>query len=95
MNKYEAMVLVKPSLSEGERNSLFGVVNDTITKYGGKILQANVWLEKKRLTFRIKKSDEATYYLVSFNVEPKQIKEIREAYRINENILRVLISVLD
>lgn len=93
MSKYEAMIIIKPTLTEEERKSLFGQINDSIIKYNGKILQASVWAERKKLTFRIKKFDEGVYYLVNFDLDPKYVKEIRQAWRINENILRALITV--
>ena len=95
MNKYEAMVIVKPTLSEDEKKALFAQIADVITKQGGTIAQANVWAERKKLYFPINKFQEGTYYLVAFSSAPEAIVKVRTAYRLNENILRVLISRLE
>ena len=94
MNKYEAMFIIKPELSEEERKTLFGQLADSITKHGGEVSSAAVWSERKKLFFPIKKHIEGVYYLMSFNLPPLAVKDIRHAYNLNENILRVLISNL-
>lgn len=92
MNKYEGMFIVKPDLSEEERKTLFNQINDMIIKAEGKILQASVWSEKRKLFFPIKKSHEGVYYLLNFSIAGGLIKDLNQAYKINENILRTLIS---
>lgn len=95
MNKYEAMVIVKPDLSEEERKTLFSQINDLITKGENKVTQSGVWSEKRKLYFPIKKCREGVYYLVNFSAEPSLIKDLRLAYKLNENILRNLIIRVD
>jgi small subunit ribosomal protein S6 len=95
MNKYEALVIVKPDLSEEDRKSVFLQIDETITKHKGVISQSGLWAEKKRFFFPIKKYVEGVYYLSSFSSPPLAIKDIRHAYTLNENILRVLITKLE
>ena len=94
MNKYEAMFIIRPTLSEEERKTLFNQISDTIVKNGGVVSKALVWSEKRKLYFTIKKFQEGVYYLVNFNIAAAAITKIRQAYKINENILRVLLSVI-
>jgi small subunit ribosomal protein S6 len=95
MNKYEAVFIVKPDLSEDERKNLFQQISDAVTKSQGSVSQASVWAERRKLYFPLKRHQEGLYYLVNFSVLPAAVKEIRHAYKLNENILRVLISKLD
>jgi ribosomal protein S6 len=92
MNTYEAMFLVGAKLDQKAINSIFDQIKETITKNQGNIISSSIWAEKRRLSFPIKKNQEATYYFVSFNLQPPLIDKIRQAYRLNENILRVLIT---
>ena len=92
MRKYEAMLIIKPDLSEEDKKTLFNQINEAVVKNNGNVAAANVWLEKKKLYFPIKRNNEGIYYLMNFNVEPEQITKIRHAYILNENILRVLIT---
>ena len=95
MNKYEAMFVISPDLTEETRKNLFNQINEIIQKYNGKVATANIWAEKRKLTFKMKKHLEGSYYLVNFNADPNGIAEMRHLYNLNENILRVLIINVD
>ena len=92
MKNYEAMFLLRPDLSDEERKQAFNQISEGITKHQGSVSQAAVWAEKKKLFFPIKKYTEALYYLVNFSISPPAIKDITNTYRLNEFILRLLIS---
>jgi len=94
MNKYEAMFIVKPDLTEEQRKNLLHQIGEVIAKFSGNVSRADIWSEKRRLLFPIKRQQEGIYYLVNFNIPSDGIAKIREVYRINEDILRVLISRL-
>jgi len=94
MNKYEAMLIIKPDLSEEEKKNLLSQITDAVTKYQGKVIDSAIWAERRKLYFPIKRQHDGTYYLVNFSAPPLSIKDLRNAYRLNENILRVLISAL-
>ncbi len=93
MNNYEGMFIVKPDLSEDERKGLFSVINDIIIKHNGSVTQSAVWSERRKLIFPIKRCHEGVYYLVNFSIAPAAITKIKELYRLNEGVLRVLITV--
>ncbi|MCK9603117.1 MAG: 30S ribosomal protein S6 [Candidatus Omnitrophica bacterium] len=92
MNKYEVMLITKPDLSEEDKKTLLDHINDAITKNNGKVLQASIWAEKRKLYFPIEKCHEGMYYLVNFSAAPAAIKEINHTYKLNEDILRVLFT---
>lgn len=92
MHKYEAMFLVKPDLSEEDKKNLFNQISEAVTKHNGKVSSGNIWSEKRKLFFPLKRYREAIYYLMNFTLLPEAVKEISQAYKLNENILRVLIS---
>jgi len=95
MKKYEAMFIIRPDLSEDERKALFSQINDALVKNNGKVTQANIWSEKKKLAVPIRKYREGVYYLVSFTSPPEAIAKINYAYKLNEDILRVLIIKIE
>ncbi|MFA4888353.1 MAG: 30S ribosomal protein S6 [Candidatus Omnitrophota bacterium] len=94
MHKYEAVVIVKPDLTEEEKKSLFAQIHDMIIKHKGEIISGAVWQERRKLTFPIKKCLEGIYYLVSFSSDPLAVKDIRQAFSLNEAILRTLFTKL-
>jgi len=95
MNKYEAMFIVKPDLSEEEKKTVFNQINDSVSKNQGNVTTASVWAEKRKFCFPINKCQEGLYYLLNFSILPLAIKEIKQAYKLNENILRVLITRIE
>ncbi len=92
MNKYEAMFIIKPDLSEEDKKELFHQISDAVSKNSGMVTSASIWTEKRKLFFPLKKYKEGTYYLVNFSLPPLGIQVLRNTYRLNENILRVLIT---
>lgn len=95
MNKYEAMLIVKPDLSDENKKILFKQIDEAVTKNNGQITSSGVWAERRKLYFPINKFLEGVYYLVAFTAPPEAIKELRGIYKLNENILRVLFTRMD
>lgn len=91
MAEYEAMLIVQPNLNEERRQELFNSLNEAVTKNGAEIINSGVWSEKRRLSFPIKKFQEGIYYTINFKAEPGSISKLKQAYKLNENIIRLLI----
>jgi len=88
MAKYELMFLTKSGLKDEEKESIIKQITEAITKNEGKVTKKDLFLDKHRLTFTIKKQGEGTYFLVEFNISPQAIAKLNQAWKINENILR-------
>jgi len=95
MNKYEAMLVIKPDLTDEDKKTLFKQIDDAVSKNKGQISSSGIWQERRKLYFPIKKFMEGVYYLVAFSAPAEAIKEIRSIYKLNENILRVLFTRMD
>lgn len=93
--KYEAMFIVKPDLTEEERKSIFNQIHEVVTKNNGSVSDGSLWSDKRKMYFTIKKYREGVYYLLNFEAPPLSIADIRHAYQLNENILRVLITKIE
>jgi small subunit ribosomal protein S6 len=91
MNKYEAMFIIKPDLSEDDRKALFAQIQEAVVKNSGQVTNAAVWAEKRKLVFPIKKQQEGIYYLVNFTAPSEAITKLKYTFKLNELILRVLI----
>ena len=91
MNKYELVVILDAQKSSSEKEELYKGVQEAVTKSGGRVLNGQVWLEKNRMTFSLKRRTEGTYYAVNFQSESPYLTKIKELLRLNEEILRYLI----
>ncbi|HLF18252.1 MAG TPA: 30S ribosomal protein S6 [Candidatus Omnitrophota bacterium] len=88
MRKYELMAIIDAKLAQEEKDRIFKEVADIISQNGGKVINSQVWLEKHRLTFPIKKCKEGTYYLVNFESDGSINEKVRSLLKLNERILR-------
>jgi small subunit ribosomal protein S6 len=91
MNKYEFIYMVDARLSDGEKSEVAKLVADMIAKAGGKVVNSAVWFERQRMSFPIKKTWEATYYLLNLDGKPSEMAKLRRELQINEKVLRFLI----
>ena len=62
-----------------------------MAKHEAKVINNQVWMEKRKLTFPIKKKNEGSYYIVNFEGNGSTVSRIRGALTLHENILRYTI----
>ena len=93
--KYELVVLVDVVLPQEQKEAVYKEAVDSVAKAGGKVINSKVWLEKQKFTFRIKKVGEGTYYLINFEAESPVLADLRQRLRLNERILRFLITQIE
>ena len=86
--KYELVAIVDAKSTNEAKESIRKEVTDLINKRGGKVINSQVWLEKHKLTFQIKKCSEGTYYVINFEGKSDIINKIRPNLKLNEKILR-------
>jgi small subunit ribosomal protein S6 len=92
MNKYELAVVVDAALPQEQKESVIKEVVDAIAKSGGKLINSQVWIEKHKLSFRLKKCWEATYYLLNVECPSSAVLPLQKILRVNERILRFLMT---
>ena len=89
MNKYESVIIIKPTLTEDE-------IKDTINKYKAnyeKLSNKPVEVEnlgKKKLAYEIQGNKEGHYAIFKFYSKPENILEVERNYRIDENIMKFI-----
>lgn len=88
VRKYELVVIVDAKLTNETKETVRKDVADAITKNGGKVINSQVWLEKHKMTFEIKKCDEGTYYIINFEGVNDTIEKVKPGLKLNEKILR-------
>ena len=90
MKGYEALFIID-SDKEASIKEITGVIGGSITKAGGKVEKEENW-GKQRLAFRIKKKADGVYYKLDFSIEPSNISVLNSNYKLNTDILRVIIT---
>lgn len=92
MNKYELVIIVDAQLPQPERDAISSQAQEIVVKSGGKVLSHKLWIEKHKPDFKIKKSEEVAYYLIEFEAGTSANASIKAALKLNEKVLRYLIT---
>ncbi len=95
LRKYELMVVVDAKLANEERETVRREATEVVTKVGGKVINSQMWLEKQKFSFPIKKCAEGAYYLINFEGEGAVVGPLRSNLRLNERILRFAVTKVD
>jgi small subunit ribosomal protein S6 len=94
MRRYELMLLFRPDLEDDKLQAAVEKVTRAIVNGGGSLSKVSPW-GKRRLAYDINHHREASYFLIHFDIEPSQVREIERGMLISEEILRHLVTVLE
>lgn len=92
MKHYELTYLISPDLSDEEANSLSTEISSLIQEKQG-ILEKNLFLLKKQLSYTIKKKTAAYLVTLNFEINSEKLEELKKQIESNSKILRYLIIV--
>lgn len=90
MKEYDALFIIDP----GKENNLKEITNNitsAIAKSGGKVNKEENW-GKQKLAYSVNKNPEGICYKLHFSAEPGQIVNLNNSYKLNQDILRVMIT---
>lgn len=91
MRDYEGMFIIRPDLSQEESNKVVAAIEEAITQDKGKLKDSSSW-GKRQLAYEIGGYTEGYYQLTHFQLDPAMIAKLEGACKLNEYILRTLIT---
>lgn len=91
---YEGMFLFDSNKYARNPKDVSGQVIQAIEKCGGEVLVSRLWAEQK-LAYSIDGHRKGTYWLTYFRMDSVRREELNRAFRLNTNLLRELILVVD
>ncbi|TDT50473.1 30S ribosomal protein S6 [Fonticella tunisiensis] len=94
MKKYEALVVLAPTLNEEEVKGAVERVKGIIENGGGVVDNVDEW-GKRRLAYEINKFNEGYYFLVNFTANPELPRELDRLLRISDNVIRHIVVKFD
>lgn len=92
MRSYEIMLAINPQLEDKELDSLLDKLKKLITDAKGEITKTNKW-GKRKLAYEIKDFIEAIYVVLNFNVDEKIISELERVIKLEERVIRYLLTL--
>jgi len=93
-NLYEGLYIIRSSLTDDVRNKAVERITNGITSRGGEVVKIHDW-GKKRLAYEVMGQREGHYYVVYFKVHPSAITELKQEYRLHEDLLRYMTTTTD
>ena len=94
MRSYEIMFAINPQLEDKELDPLLDKVKKLITEAKGEITKTNKW-GKRKLAYEIKDFTEAIYVVLNFSVDEKIIAELERVIKLEERVIRYLLTLKD
>ena len=95
---YESMMIIRGDLSDESLENIFNKISKKIEDLGGKVNSANIWARERNFAYTLrsrgaekKKFDKGCYWLINFTLDTKEIISLKEAIKLEENILRNII----
>ena len=92
MKKYEIMYILKANLEDAQRKEVIEKLHSLLTNEGAKVANVNEW-GLRDLAYPIKKETKGYYVVIKVECEPNATKEFDRKTKINNNVLRYLITV--
>ena len=92
MRSYEIMLAINPQLEDKELDSLLDKLKKLITNAKGEITKINKW-GKRMLAYEIKDFTEAIYVVLNFDMDEKIITELERVMKLEERIIRYLLTL--
>ena len=84
------MFVLNPALEGEELDKATSEIKESITTNGGEVAESQV-LGKRRLAYEIDGKQEATYYRVTFSIDPANVAKIKAANKRKDAVLRDMI----
>ena len=90
MREYELVIVISPEVEEEAATGVVERVSKFITDRGGEVTNQDHW-GTQRLAYPIQDYREGNYVLTQFNSEPAAAKELDEALRAYQEVIRYLV----
>jgi small subunit ribosomal protein S6 len=94
VTSYECLFLLDPTKTAADADGVKAQLHGTLEKYGAEILASRKWDDRK-LAYPINGQKKGVYHLTFFKADSLKMVDIDHDFRLNENILRHMVSHID
>ena len=94
MKKYECIIILDDRKIENTGEAFIKTVEKQISSLGGEILETEN-MGRKQLAYQIKRRNAGVYWSILFNIAPDKVASLKDAYKLEEKILRLAVYVYD
>lgn len=95
MNRtYELMFIVRPDMTEEDRDKLISTLETAVTSSGGQMKNVEK-MGKRRLAYAVRKFHDGLYILLTFEGSGGLVHELERRLRVNEPVIKFLSVRID
>ena len=94
MRDYEVALIVRPDLDEAAFKDVVEKVKSWITEAGGQVGKVDAW-GKRKMAYAIRKQTEGQYVFMKTNMEPVFCTQLERNLRLQEPVMRFMITAED
>jgi small subunit ribosomal protein S6 len=91
MRQYELGIIIHPEVEQADVTQAVEKVGQYITANGGEVTSVDVW-GRRKLAYPIRKQPEGTYAFIQAQLDPQGIQELERNLKLDEEILRYLLT---
>jgi small subunit ribosomal protein S6 len=91
MRTYEMVVVLRADLADEDRNSQLETIQGWIGAQGGNIAKVDQW-GRRRLAYQINNQRDGFYTLITAELPAQAPTELERNLRLNESVIRFLIT---
>ncbi len=89
MKKHETVIILKPDLTEEEKNTVVQSITDKINEKGK--IEGEINKKEQQLAYEIKGYNKGYYIDFQFDMQTSVVKEIEIFLRSNQNVIKYII----
>jgi len=94
-NVYECMFLLDTNKIAGDEEGVIRQIQGLVERNHAELLATRRWLESSKLAYPVQGQKRGLYLLMFFRVEGQYMSDLEQDLRINENILRYMITRIE
>jgi small subunit ribosomal protein S6 len=94
-NVYECMFLLDTNKMAGDEEGAIRQIQGLLERNHAELLATRRWLESSKLAYPVQGQKRGLYLIMFFRAEGQYMSELEQDLRINENILRYMITRID
>jgi len=91
---YELLAILKPTIDTDEVEQNIGKLKDTITSFGGNVLNTND-MGRKKLAYETQNFRDGYFYVLTFELPADKVSEFKRQVKLNDNIIRTMFVTVE
>ena len=85
---------MKPTIDTDEVEQNIGKLKDTITSFGGNVLNTND-MGRKKLAYETQNFRDGYFYVLTFELPADKVSEFKRQVKLNDNIIRTMFVTVE